>query len=142
MNKTNYMALNYLMRNIDLKISNNENQIFENENTGNALLISLAVFLRNQGDVIHSYYIEEREVLEPWPLSINSYAMSFINEKSPLISTYTISENEEDFNIKLNIEIAKNIIKKVQGFAKENEEHLLEIFCFERERKDLGVKFN
>lgn len=140
-NKINNMAINWLMRNIDLQVSNEKDRVFSNDNISNPLLINLAAHLRKE-NIIETLYAEEPEVLNQWPLSISSYAMSLIpvpESISNLVETYKV--NEEDFNIKLDIEVAKNIVKKVQSFAINNQENLLKIFCYEEARNDHWVQF-
>lgn len=138
--KINNMTINWLMRNIDLQISTDKNNIFSNSNTNNPLLISLAKHLREE-DLQEAYYAEDPEVLNQWPMSISSYAMSLIpiTKEKTLVENYKVTE--EDLNIKLNIEVAKNIVKKVQDFAIHNQENLLRIFCYEEARNDNCIKF-
>jgi hypothetical protein len=134
------MTINWLMRNIDLQISTDKNNIFSNSNTNNPLLISLAKHLREE-DLQEAYYAEDPEVLNQWPMSISSYAMSLIpiTKEKTLVENYKV--NEEDLDIKLNIEVAKNIVKKVQDFAIHNQENLLRVFCYEEARNNNWIKF-
>jgi phage pi2 protein 07 len=140
-NKVNNMAINWLMRNIDLEINIDQNVVFSNKNTGNPLLIGLATHLRDE-DLVETFHCEKQDVLDQWPLSISSYAMSLIPSPESihtLVKNYKVTE--ENFNITLDIEVAKSIVKKVQKYAKENEESLLKLFCYQEERKDNWISF-
>lgn len=141
-NKVNNMAINWLMRNVDLQVSSDNNIVFSNNSTNNPLLINLATHLRDE-NILETFYAEEPDVLDQWPLSISSYAMSLIPKPESimtLVEDYKVTE--EDFNIKLDIEVAKNIVKKVQSFAIENQENLSRIFCQEEARNDTWVQIH
>ena len=139
--KVNNLAINWLMRSVDLQVSSDKDTVFSNQSTNNPLLINLATHLRDE-NILETFYSEDPDVLDQWPLSISSYAMSLIPEPESimtLVEDYKVTE--EDFNIKLDIEIAKNIVKKVQDFAINNQENLSRIFCYEEARNDTWIKF-
>ena len=114
------MAINHIVRNIDMKVSEDENfkYIFTDVHTEDIVLTALATELRMVSDTCHAYFAEDMRVLHPLPLSLKSYIMATADNYK-LVESYTIDE-EEDFHITLKINNCRSFINEILDFICEN----------------------
>ena len=120
------MAINHIMRNIDMEVSKEDEYgyLFTLNVKEELIYIIIAASIRSVRDTIHVYFCEEMNVLEPLPLSLNSYCMAMA-EKYNILAEYKITA-EEDVEMQLNISECKKFIKDVSSFINENAESLTE----------------
>lgn len=134
MDKIKNMAINHIMRNIDLKLFKepNYNFLFTNESKEELVYLLIAASLRSVRDTIHVYFCEDSEVLQPLPLSISSFCMATAEEYQ-LLKDYRIDE-EEDVHMELDLEQCRGFLKEVCSFIEINAESLTTQLLYQQNR--------
>lgn len=134
MHKIKRMAVNHLLRNIDRKLPKevNNEYLFTQNNKNEIVYLLIASCLRAIGDTIHAYFCEEQEVLQPLPLSLNTFCMATA-EKYELLTSYTIDE-DEDVHMTLNIKECRRYIEEIYSFVEMNKNHLVELLLYQQNR--------
>ena len=134
MDKIKNMAINHLLRNIDLKTFKepNYNFLFTNESKQELVYLLIAAALRSVRDTIHVYFCEESEVLQPLPLSLNTFCMATA-EKYELLKDYKIDE-EEDVHIELNLQQCRSYLEEVCNFINLSAETLTTQLLYQQNR--------
>ena len=124
------MAINHIIRNIDMKVSKDENfeYLFTNVHTKDIVLTALATQLRMVADTCHAYFAEDVHVLHPLPLSLKSYIMATADNYK-LVESYIVDE-DEDFHITLNTKACRSFIDEILEFICENyHSYFLNLTC-------------
>ena len=128
------MAVNHLLRNIDLDLPKevNDSYLFTLNRKDDLVYLLIASSLRSIRDTIHVYFCEERETLQPLPLSLNTFCMATA-EKYNLLTDYIIDE-EEDVHMTLNIKECRKYIEEIYNFIAINREHITEHLLYNQNR--------
>lgn len=113
-------TVNYIMRNIDLKVYGDDESefLYSLEINNDELLRAVATAIRSNCDTIHAMWQEDDIFLQPLALSLRSQIAAKINDFE-IIESYSIDE-EEDITVKLNIKECKQFIKFVKEILKNN----------------------
>lgn len=134
MNNIKRMAVNHLLRNIDLALPKelNDSYLFTLNRKDDLVYLLIASSLRSVRDTIHIYFCEERQTLQPLPLSLNTFCMATA-EKYNLLTDYRIDE-EEDVHMTLNIKECRKYLEEVYNFIDLNKERLTEHLLYDQNR--------
>jgi hypothetical protein len=136
------VVINHLMRNMDLKLSPLEDQLFlfKELKTTNETIRLIATTIRQYNDSIHEYHAEDHSLLKALPLSLSSFAIAKADELK-LVNKYTIDEYE-DLSISLNIKDCKMFLMMVTAHIHKNEENYHTQFSAELNRESSFVTFD
>lgn len=129
-----HMAVNHLIRNIDIKIASEkeEKYLFTSKRKTDLVFILAATAVRAVGDTCHAYFASAENVLGALPLSLNSFIMAKAEEYQ-LLKNYEIDETE-DVYLTLNIKECKLFIKEINSFIDRNSNSLVEQLMFDNNR--------
>jgi hypothetical protein len=113
-------TLNYIMRNIDLKVYDDDESdlLYSLEIDNDELLRAVATAVRSSCDPVHAMWQEIDKLLHPLALSLTSQIVAKVNEFD-LIKSYSVDE-EEDIQVELNIKECKRFIKFVKEILNNN----------------------
>ena len=114
------VAINHVMRNLDMKISKDEKfeYLFTNVHTEDIVLTLIATKLRNLSNTSDQCFEEDMNVLNPLPLSLKSYVMATADNYK-LVESYIVDE-DEDLHINLEIKNCRSFINEILDFICEN----------------------
>lgn len=115
-------ALNYIMRNIDLKIYEREDAcyLYSLEVEEDKLLRAIAAAVRSSCDPVHAMWQEIDKLLQPLALSLTSQIIAKLDEFE-LIESYSIDE-EEEIQVELNIKECRKFVIFVKELLASNYE--------------------
>ena len=128
------MAVNHLLRNIDLDLPKkvNDDYLFTLNRKNDLVFLLIASSLRAARDTIHVYFCEEHQTLQPLPLSLNTFCMATA-EKYNLLTDYKVDE-DEDVHMTLNIKECRKYLEEVYNFIAINRERLTEHLLYNQNR--------
>jgi hypothetical protein len=120
-NKILSIAANFLIRNIDQVVSENENELFLEEKKESKTLLLIGTIIRFRADNIFFYFAEEEiDALNPLPLSLSSYILARCDENM-IVKSWRIDAAENIF-VQLDYEACKKTIKEVENFIEQIED--------------------
>ena len=138
-----HMAINHIIRNIDLEITAEEERqyLFTSQRKSELAILLVAAAIRSVGDTCHAYFALEEHVLNPLPLSLNSHIIAKA-EDYELLESYEVDE-EENVYLTLNICQCKMFIKEIDFFIAQNQQSLVEqLLCNNNRDCDFTIVTN
>ena len=131
--RINQMAINHLIRNIDMEITSGEEEyLFTSQRKTDIVFLLVATAIRVVGDTCHAYFSAEENVLGSLPLSLNSYIMAKAEEYQ-LLESYEVDEIE-DVYLTLNINQCRLFIKEISSFIDQSTESLVDQLTYNNHR--------
>lgn len=131
--RINQMAINHLVRNIDMEITSGEEEyLFTSQRKTDLVFLLVATAIRAVGDTCHAYFSAEENVLGSLPLSLNSYIMAKAEEYQ-LLESYEVDEIE-DVYLTLNINQCRLFIKEISSFINQNSDSLIDQLIYNNNR--------